>query len=66
MTRSEAQTAIDEIDAILNSGVQTATIGDKTVTYNFAALNKRRGQLQQYLNGGGSVRVGRYNESWSA
>jgi len=63
MTKAEAEAKIAEIDAILDAGVQTATIGDRTVTYDFVHLRKRRDALQRYVNGSG-VRVGRYNSAW--
>lgn len=65
MTRAEAQAKIDAIDEILDAGVQSTSIGDRTVTYDFNHLRRRRAELQRFVNGGSSVRVGRYNSAWS-
>ena len=64
MTPAEAQTALETIDAILNAGVSSASVGDKTVTYDLPALRRRRSELLRIINGS-SVRVGRYNPQWS-
>lgn len=65
MTRAEALTKIDEIELILD-GPQTVTIGDRTVTYDFAHLRRRLAQLYAFARGNsGQVRVGRYNREYT-
>lgn len=66
MTRAEALIKIDEIEAILDEGASTVTIGDRTVTYDLANLRRRLAQLYSFVRGNsGNVRVGRYNRGWT-
>lgn len=67
MTPATAQTRIDEIDAILASGVSSVTHNGRTITYDLPAMRRERDRLQAYLNrrSGGRVRVGRYNSGYA-
>lgn len=65
MTRAEALEKIAEIELILD-GPQTVTIGDRTVSYDFAHLRRRLAQYYSFVRGNnGQVRVGRYNRSYT-
>ena len=67
MDSAALQTKLDEIDAILEAGVSTVTVDDRTLTYDLQQLRITAERYRRQLATGGKsgrMRAVRYNPAW--
>lgn len=57
MNRAEIQTRIDQIQTILDGGLETVTRGGRSMSYNFDQLRIQLDRYQRALNGNSMRRV---------